>query len=317
MFGLYRTLLALLVVAHHLYVVPIVGRYAVHGFFVLSGFLMTVVMHEKYGYTSQGRFRFAKARALRLYPSWIIVAIFAVIVITATGSTASLFRSPMFLPSGPLEWLQNVTLVFFDWFPNRVTPRLSPATWALTIELFYYALICIGASSSRAVTWAWFIVGLLYHFWAKGEDYTYFNVLSGSLPFSMGALICHYRVRLSFAVPYPWIWAMAGAGIIVPLAFFHAFYLNMVTAAIFVAVLMNVPQNKIDSRIGDLSYHIYILHWPMGLAIYFTLGFDAPGRMIAPFVLTVLACLAFSVLLTRWVDKPVARWFGSKPQPAP
>ena len=318
MFGVYRTLLALLVVAHHLFAVPTVGRYAVHGFFVLSGFLMTYVMQKNYGYTLTGAGRFAKARALRLYPSWLAILVLAAIIIAVVGPESSDFRSPMFLPQNPIDWIQNATLVFADIFPNRVEPRLSPATWALTIELFYYALICFGISRNRTITWIWFAFGVAYHFWATGEDYTYFNIFSGSLPFSIGALIFHYRERLSFTVPYPYLWAFAGAGIIVPLAMLHAFYINMIVAALFVIVLMNVKQNPLDSRLGDYSYHMYIAHWPVGLAVYAALGYLSTGRMLLPFLLTLVACGTLSYLLTRFVDQPMTNRFkGPKPQPAP
>jgi peptidoglycan/LPS O-acetylase OafA/YrhL len=39
MFGTYRTLLALAVMASHLLKVPGIGGHAVHGFFILSGYL--------------------------------------------------------------------------------------------------------------------------------------------------------------------------------------------------------------------------------------------------------------------------------------
>lgn len=48
-------LLAFEVVVFHLLSVPIIGRYAVMSFFVLSGFLMTTIMHQTYGYTLKGR----------------------------------------------------------------------------------------------------------------------------------------------------------------------------------------------------------------------------------------------------------------------
>ena len=51
MLGSFRFILALLVVTQHLLLIPSVGHFAVHGFFILSGFLMTLVMSDTYGYT--------------------------------------------------------------------------------------------------------------------------------------------------------------------------------------------------------------------------------------------------------------------------
>jgi peptidoglycan/LPS O-acetylase OafA/YrhL len=52
MFGFFRTLLALAVVVEHLGPAHYVGPYAVFGFYVLSGYLMTLIMHETYGHTA-------------------------------------------------------------------------------------------------------------------------------------------------------------------------------------------------------------------------------------------------------------------------
>jgi len=52
MLGLLRTTLAIMVMSYHLFVgiLPL-GTYAVFGFYVISGYLMTLVMHESYGYS--------------------------------------------------------------------------------------------------------------------------------------------------------------------------------------------------------------------------------------------------------------------------
>lgn len=317
MFGLYRTLLAVLVVIHHLYLVPLIGKFAVHGFFILSGFLMTYGMHNRYGYSAAGRIRFIKARALRLYPAYWVAAAFSLSVIVAMGAQATAFRSTLYVPTTPVEIFENLTFLYLDWYPNRVQPRLSPATWALTIELFYYALICIGISSNRALTWVWFAVSAFYHFAVTGLDNTYYHILSGSLPFSMGALIYHYREKVRFGVSMPWVWGVGGAVAILPLAVIGSFYLNMVVAAGFIIVLMNAGQDRGDTRLGDFSYHIYILHWPVAVLVYTALGYDSPNKEWMPLVLTIAGCLAISAALTRWVDNPAARLRGRKPLPAP
>jgi peptidoglycan/LPS O-acetylase OafA/YrhL len=47
MFGSYRTFLAVLVIANHIGGISEIGRYAVYGFFVLSGYLMTYITSKK------------------------------------------------------------------------------------------------------------------------------------------------------------------------------------------------------------------------------------------------------------------------------
>ena len=62
MFGIFRTLLALAVVVDHLGGVHGMGTYAVFGFYVLSGYLMTMVLHRTYGYSISGFSRYALNR---------------------------------------------------------------------------------------------------------------------------------------------------------------------------------------------------------------------------------------------------------------
>ena len=314
MFGLYRTLLALLVVGHHLTGSTLPGgQYAVHGFFILSGYLMTLIMHESYGYTASGRLAFAGNRALRLYPSWFVVVLLAALILSLFAGPP--FRASMDIPQSLSGWVQNLTLVFADPMPNQVRPRLSPATWALTIELFYYALICFGISRSRLSTWIWFALGAAYHLaiaiLGARHGYAYFHILSGSLPFSIGALMFHYRFKLP---AWPgWLVAIGGTLLVMQLSrgsvFAPTFYANLIVNAAIVALLIHATGDRNRDRlVGDFSYHIYILHWPVALAVYTWMGYSGPDPAMPPLFLTVLACLLISLALTRLVDRPVERW---------
>ena len=66
MFGIYRYGLALCVAISHLWAGTIGGpaAYAVWGFYCLSGYLMTLILNEKYGFSPRGVGRFAANRAL-------------------------------------------------------------------------------------------------------------------------------------------------------------------------------------------------------------------------------------------------------------
>ena len=82
MFGVLRTTLALMVMAFHLFagIAPL-GKYAVFGFYVISGYLMTLVMNDTYGHTWSGRYAFALNRLLRLYPQYWAAATFSIVLI--------------------------------------------------------------------------------------------------------------------------------------------------------------------------------------------------------------------------------------------
>ena len=78
MFGTYRFLLACLVLVTHLAGVRCAGAYAVFGFYLLSGYLMTLVLNERYGFSPNGFGRYVANRALRIYPPYLAILGFGV-----------------------------------------------------------------------------------------------------------------------------------------------------------------------------------------------------------------------------------------------
>lgn len=76
-----------MVMSYHLLIEsPPLGIYAVFGFYIISGYLMTLVMHESYAYTARGRIRFALNRFLRLYPQYWTAALISMLLIITLGS---------------------------------------------------------------------------------------------------------------------------------------------------------------------------------------------------------------------------------------
>lgn len=337
MFGVYGTLLALAVVATHLLRVPSIGGHAVHGFFILSGYLMTTVMQRSYGYSLRGFGSFALNRFLRLFPTyWAIL-----VIILCTGfwwgrDSLKSMNSAIYLPTTMVEWLQNLTLIFPANIPMLVTPRLAPPTWALTVELMYYLLIALGISRSRNLTIVWVCASICYtiysHLTALGYDSRYTHLISGSLPFSIGALIFHYEgkfrelirsfasfrsllvlgclfvVNSMAAAGGKHLWGSESIQTI-------CLYLNLLINFFIVTILLTKPKMpipfSIDKRIGDLSYPIYLSHWHASfLASMLVFGHTARGPTlegIVSFVLALIICTVISIFTIRFVDHPVER----------
>ncbi len=161
---------------------------------------MTYIMQNSYGYSFSGLKSYLGNRMLRLYPSyWVILAISILIVLFWGEEQSKLYRSFIYIPNGTLEWLQNITLFYVDLFPSYVTPRLSPPTWALTVELLFYVLVGLGLSKSKWTSVVWFLFSsafMIYtHIAELGYHYKYSFIFAGTLPFSIGAVVYHYRER--------------------------------------------------------------------------------------------------------------------------
>jgi peptidoglycan/LPS O-acetylase OafA/YrhL len=336
MFGIWRTLLALEVVLYHLVGVRIIGQYAVFSFFVLSGFLMTTIMQGTYGYTRAGFVRYIQNRALRLYPSYWFALIVSLILITLFGARAiETFNFHMTIPQTAGEWLENISIIFVDWSPIDRSPRLVPPTWALTVEIFYYAVIGLGLSRSRRLTISWVAVSLTFPIIAVvafgGGAALYSTIFAGSLPFALGALTWHfrdelYRLMLASSLDRPailvvmrWLsWAFfAGShaitnqGWLVPLGN----YANVVISALIVCTLFHAKPEpglrQIDKKVGDYSYPIYLLHW-QGTAIASMLIFGElvrgqTVRGIMAATLGLLITIIFGFVCVRFIDPAIER----------
>ena len=199
--GTWRLFLALLVAVSHLWAGMIDGpaAYAVWGFFVLSGFLMTLVLTTRYGTEPAGLRRFAFNRLLRIYPSFIaagglgIVTIFALrrIDIDPVG------LNPQFmLPQGGGEWLSNLLMIPF--LPQQGLP--VPVAAALFVEVWAYALMPLFAKSRSAAVLGLAVAvcaNLQFGFGMASFNARYCGFATGLMPFAAGAVVCHYRAVLS------------------------------------------------------------------------------------------------------------------------
>ena len=335
--GTMRFVLAMAVVAFHLLAIPKIGPIAVQAFFVLSGFLMTLVMHTSYDYSPSGFGRFWLNRILRLYPIYIVSLLLTLPLALIFGPARDhAIDNALGVPMTLAGWVQNATLIFY----NLDTPRLSPPAWALTTELFYYLVISLGFSATRLRTWGLFAAGAAYMAWgiATGRDFyaLYFSIWSGALPFGAGALLWHYREDLSRLLTGPagnarWTWALIGAGSagilatvggralaslldLGPAAEAVMLPLTVVPAAALVLGCTRLKltgfARRADRVLGDLSYPVYVSHFFFGMVAEGLTGLYAPRHdmlTLETFVITCVLMFAGCYLMTRLIDEPIQR----------
>lgn len=336
MFGILRTLLACMVLFGHLTDQWQIGTYAVFAFYVISGYLMTVIMHESYGYSMQGRKHFATNRFLRLYPSYWAVLIISVAVLFFVGAEfAGRYNDLIVLPASFREWASVFSMLYIAEFPNKVAPNLAPTTWAITVELFFYLLICLGLSKTKLRTMIWLLASFAYVVYCQVTQapwpYKYFPIPAASLPFAIGAFI-YFRKREGYlSISESWVTAPltltvllvgnAIATLIYPYYFQTGFYVSFFISILLcyeLAMQRKWPglNAKCDKIIGDYSYPIYLMHWQIGLLASFLL-FDQPiktasaeGYTVA--LVSLLLCLLLSTLIIRFIDKPLQRFKAKK-----
>jgi peptidoglycan/LPS O-acetylase OafA/YrhL len=348
MFGIWRTLLAIEVVAFHLLFLPFIGAYAVFSFFVLSGFLMTHIVHSTYGYSPGGLARYLGNRALRLYPSYWFALCLSIALIWVVGAPlVAAYHPAITMPATTTAWIENLTMIFPAVVPRDVMPRLIPLTWALTVEIVYYVLIGLGLSRTRTITALWLAASIAYAIVARSlhhpKDsvdeiipiFQYSAVAAGSLPFALGALVWHYRQGLCgwlerFHIGNPCLLIVMRWALYIIVAVIQARlgwkglvmignWLNVGLSGLIVCTLFHfrpAPRwRAIDRAVGDYSYPIYLLHMQMGLlAAVLLFGSPVTGRSLnslAVFGLGLfLTCLAGTVC-ARLID-PAAEKLRSR-----
>lgn len=316
MFGILRTLLAIYVVLLHIFSVPTLGNYAVTFFFVLSGFLMTYIMHNTYGYSSSGYRLFWMNRILRLYPIYLIILGLTIFIVVFTHGVDDKLNPSIYIPEKLVDWVQNITMLYFDIVPHKVKPRLVPTSWALTNELVFYFLISIGISKTFLRTLIWLFISVLYfvftYYFYDIATYRYSAIPASSLPFALGAILFWIQNRYvnrietisrKILISFVLLLFLAfnlNALILSQIVYFNEFskYLNFLFALFIILFLFNFKtsekKRKIDNFIGMFSYPIYLCHY---LVIFIYLNITSFGSINGGFKLSLEALIPFFALL--------------------
>ena len=340
MFGVLRTTLALMVMVFHIFIgyLPL-GTYAVFGFFIISGYLMTLIMHQSYGYKWQGRLTFIVNRFLRLHPLYWLAAAFTILLIYYLGADiVHGFHPSMDLPPNNKNLVQNIFMIFPSWIPGSIHPRLVPPTWAITVEMFYYALICFGVSRTFGRVKIWMLLSIAYVLYTfiynLPWNNRYFHILAASLPFSIGASIYFistdkiYDKYLSHSlfssrVLYVLMLLNCTIWMLIPRNSIGSwieigFYLNIVICSLLVFSLVKGGQiiklsRGVDKFIGDFSYPIYLLHLQGGLLASYILFGQAKVfhrltmNSLINFSLALVIVLAIAMVFIFMFDKPIQK----------
>lgn len=309
MFGTLRTLLAINVVLLHVFSIPTLGNYSISFFFLLSGFLMTLIMQESYGYSFNGVKVFWLNRILRLYPTYLVILGITVIVII---TFPYVIRHPdLYMPKRVIEWIANITMIYPNIVPHRIEPRLVPPSWALTNELVFYFIISLGISKTLRRTIIWLALSVLYYigtyYFYNIATYRYSAIFASSLPFALGASL-YWINKIKPLINVKLFTIVAVYILFVLNALFgykygsflkeFAIYINMFIAFVLVYLLYNFKIDrkfkKFDAYLGYYSYPIYLSHYLIAILYSTIIGY---GIIEGSFKLKLTAIIPYSIVL--------------------
>ncbi|TLP71330.1 acyltransferase [Pseudomonas nitroreducens] len=285
--GLLRLFLALSVIAGHagstVFGVNGIGAlYAVNFFFIISGFYMAMVLNGKY--SKIGNIQFYKSRVFRLFPAYYVGLVLMLLVYFDVVKGFFLSLTPI---SKMIYIFENAFIVGQDvsyvlcvkdisgLCVNPGSMSINPPAWSLAVELGFY-LIAPFILRSKAKTFAFVFAGAVYlylvnliefpfsgaglvsraNFWTFG----YYFYPSSFAFFGGGALAYH----LSKSEVEPHYFLSLAALVLLSFAqtampFWHLLFFSMAVPALF----RYTANNKLDRVIGELSYPVYIVHYPV------------------------------------------------------
>lgn len=334
-FGALRLFLALCVVLQHFgsqiapeglrsAVAPFApGNCAVMAFFVLSGFIIAEASDLYY---RERPGAFLANRCLRVVPQFVVAMTATVAVyltIDALDDDA--------VPDEMLAW-SSIAANYGSIFPGLPFPGAQGgpgqsfilAVWALRAEfLFYLAFaLCIalatwlGGERARILVGGAIVVAALFGLSRMG----YAPRIFGFGPYFVFGVAVFYAFsgrRAAF-----WIAAAALAGMAVhfsdydsgsPIAAAYdrpaqfAILTTMLVAMLGLARLRLERWRKIDLRLGDLSYSVYLNH----AAVQAIAQYAVPSPTLATFAIAVVGALLYAVLMQSLTEPPL-RYFRDR-----
>lgn len=313
------------------------GGYAVLVFVILSGFVITHLLlnrPEPYrAYLVRRFFRLYPAYFVALTASFVVVAAFSHLQTSmpwADPNAAGHARTYLNEAAAGRVPLQAVAhlLMLHGLIPSSILPDsqylfLTPA-WSLSLEWQFYlvAPAVIGlATAGRRGAASIFAIALtafgIYHTLPSGTF-----VLPSALPGAGLFFLVGIFSRIACTQLKGRSFHLLAAGI--SLTVVGAAYKWMVPVGLWLILLGTVlaedgqaPDFMVAANrwlssaplryLGDLSYSVYLLHWPViagALLVTYSQGFDVSGGVAIVIACSLIGTLVAAALVHRFVEKP-------------
>ena len=298
------------------------GEAGVAFFFVLSGFIITYIHAADFNHPER-LFSYVRKRATRIYPTyWVIFTA----VLLAAVSAPSLRGN---LPPDVATFIKALLLLPQDKavLGGTGAPVLDVA-WSLQYELVFYAAFGVAIVSFRAfcIVAIAFFVNLLMQ-WGAAPAVFPWSFLSSHLIllFVMGmlaAVAVRSKLRMFNA---GWACLIFGAGffaagavatlfrdqgrtVLIDLSYGAISALLIFALTRYEAGRKTAIDSPLGSLLGDSSYALYLLHFPLvsvlcKLAVL-TLPIHAGSALLA-FAVIVVICISAGAVFNLLIEKPL------------
>ena len=320
---------------------------AVQIFYVISGFLISYVLVEARSYESLSSFYLNRClRLFPVYWAvalgTIVTLLAAELLLGNSPPAFEVYRS-LDTQGRVALTLSNLLIFGQDWimftgvrdgvfqlvadYQVSEVPvwkgLLIPPAWTLGVELSFYAVAPFILFRPRLMVGlfvASVVLRLLLVFYGPGHvnPWTYRFFPTELALFLAGAFAHQFWMpwlakRGYLTVPAALV-ALGAIGLVFAVNWAFVWFRNPGWVPILIGVAASLPflfefqrRSRLDRRIGDLSYPIYIVHWPIYWCVSFVwdrlyeVGYTGLDELSVILVLTIGA----SILLVRFVAEPV------------
>ncbi|QWC56618.1 acyltransferase family protein [Erythrobacter sp. 3-20A1M] len=311
--GTFRVILAAFVVASHLSNFEI-GRPAVFVFFSLSGYWISAIYDRRYS-KYPTLWIFYLSRFLRIWLSFAAAFVLALGVFALVGEP----RPPITLAG----------LALFGIASNRLD--VLGTAWSLDLEMQFYLLFpllwLLGARiRSRAVIAAG-VIAVTAFGWFLREGPGLWTALAYAPSFVLGMAIYATRWAPSRGLVLAGLLAFGAVGVLVflsptlsalliksdPGPIDEDIFGQLWVVFLLPFVAWNVRQQSgpIDRTLGNFSYPLYIIHWPVvALLLPSLAAYGLAGKVVVLGAILMVA-IAFYVLVDRPAESLRTRLLGA------
>jgi peptidoglycan/LPS O-acetylase OafA/YrhL len=320
-----RAIAVLAVLLYHAEVALCPGGYVgVDVFFVISGYLITGLVHEASAHGTFSFARFYERRVRRLFPA-------ALTTLLLTSVAATLLMAADHLKAFGASLLHatiSASNIYFwsqsNYFDSSATLKPLLHTWSLAVEEQFYLVwpALVALATRRAPRAIWWVVSAVFamSLWASlvvmrdDASAAFFLMPLRAWEFCLGALVVPaQRLRLPAALKETL--ALAGLGTIVGCVLsyghdtpFPGWYALPPTLGAALAILGgdaryagSLLRNPLSVMIGRISYSAYLVHWPLIVFYEYRVAGMLSGSAQAGLL---LGSLAAGWIMWRFVEEP-------------
>lgn len=308
------------------------GFVGVDIFFVISGFLMTKIILSGFDKNNFNLVEFYKKRVVRIFPALLMtLLIFSVLVY-------------LFIPTQFLQYLKSMysSSMFFSnityylnngYFSSASHNNFLLHTWSLSVEWQFYLIYPIILLILRKfyfsykilfiiIFWFLIVISFLCMIYYNKSDNSFsfyifytraWEMLFGGLAYLYGTTKKSLNNKLKIILSII-SYLVLGYCIVFLGTYTWPSYITLIpVCATTLLIMLNVNfifyKVPILKYLGDLSYSLYLYHWPVYVfSMFFSFNLDPQHKVISIIVSIILAVLSYELIekkeifkRTKWV----------------